>query len=214
VVAVDTEAGPVPVRRGAASGADAVEGRLDALGDGGADPVRAHDEARVRAKRSPVPGPADDTGDGAGRVPFDVGDGNPEARLRPGIGCRVDQDRVENGTARRIQRLDAVGRLDRDRHDLARVAERDPSHGRSPGRDDPVQEPPTVQLQHAAPHQRVGRQRVGAVLPPVEQQHAQPGPGQQERGGSAGRSGADHRDVVPHPASTSIDTGTPWVSMS
>ena len=53
-----------------------------------------------------------------------------------------------------------------------------------------------MKLQHAASHQGVGRQGVGAVTLPVDDEHAQTTPGEQHPGGGAGASGADHHNVV------------------
>src|SRR4029453_17823615 len=88
---------------------EALDRRVDALRDGGADPVRADDDAGPGAERPPIPGAADDSGDGAAAIPYDVGHGDAEAHLGAGRGRRVDDDGVEYGARRHGRRPTATG---------------------------------------------------------------------------------------------------------
>jgi hypothetical protein len=129
-------------------------------------------------------------------VTVEVGHGDAEPHLGAGGGGRVDQDRVEHGAARRVQGVHAVGRLDGDRHDGIGVAERGAAHLGRARRDDLVEQAPPVQLQHAAAHQGVRGEGVGTVAAAVDEEHAQPGAGQQVGGGRPRGTGADDNDVV------------------
>ena len=54
-----------------------------------------------------------------------------------------------------------------------------------------------MELQDAATHEGVGRQRVGAVRAAVDDQHGQAGAGEQHCCRRAGGAGTDDDDVVP-----------------
>jgi quercetin dioxygenase-like cupin family protein len=97
-----------------------------ALGDGGADPVSADDDPGAGLKRLAVTGPADDAGDVAVAVSFDVSYGDAELHVDAGGGGCVHDDRVEHGAPGRVQGVHAVRRLDGDRYDGVGVAERRP----------------------------------------------------------------------------------------
>ena len=64
------------------------------------------------------------------------------------------------------------------------------------GGDDVVEQPPAGQLQHAAAHQGVRRQGVGAVAGAVDEEDVQAAAGEQQGGGGAGGAGADDDHVV------------------
>ena len=63
--------------------------------------------------------------------------------------------------------------LDRDRHLVVGVRERGAPHRGGAGGDDLVEQPPAVELDHAAAHQRVGGQGVGAVAAAVDDEHVE-----------------------------------------
>ena len=130
-------------------------------------------------------------------VAADVGDGDAVADVGAGLGGGVDEDRIEHGAARRVQGVDAVGRLDRDDAPCSvAVGERRAPDRRGAGGDDSVEQAPAVKLEDAAAHQGVGREGVGAVAAAVDDEDPQAGAGEEHGGGGAGGAGADDDDVV------------------
>jgi quercetin dioxygenase-like cupin family protein len=167
-----------------------------ALGDGGADPVSADDDPGAGLKRLAVTGPADDAGDVAVAVSFDVSYGDAELHVDAGGGGCVHDDRVEHGAPGRVQGVHAVRRLDGDRYDGVGVAERRPVYRGGSGGDDLVEQAPPGQLEHPAAHQRVRRESVAAVAAAVDEEYLQPEAGEQVGGGRARHAGADDHHVV------------------
>ena len=109
---------------------------------------------------------------------------------------RVGEDRIEHGSPWRVQRVDAVGRLDVDRRRLVADVEGRAAHGRSPGRDDLRENAPAVELKDAAAHEGVRGQRVVPVLRTVDDEDIEPGAGKEQGGGGAGGASADDDRVV------------------
>ena len=129
-------------------------------------------------------------------VAADVGDGDAVADVGTGGDGGVDEDRVEHGAPRRVERVDAVRGFDRDGDLVVGVVEGGAPDGRGAGVDDAVEQPPAVELEDAAAHQGVGREGVGAVAAAVDDEDGQAGAGEQHGGGGAGGAGADDDDVV------------------
>ena len=98
-----------------------------------------------------------------------------------------------------------------------------------------------MELDHGSAHERVRRERVGAIAPAIDDEHAMTGTREQERRRRAGAPRADNHDVIlrcgglhhrfaglacfarsrqavrihpSQPALTDIDTDTPFVSTS
>ena len=196
LVAVGGDAGPVAVDDGAGAGARAQHRGADVAGDGRAQPVGTDHERRVDGQRPAGVVATVDARDAAPAIGAQADDGDAVADLGPGLRCRVDEQRVEDRPPRRVQRVDAVRGADRDDHLLVVVAERRAADGGGAGLDEAVEQPPTVELEDAAPHERVRRERVGAVAAPVDDEDAKAGAGQQHRRRRAGGAGADDDDVV------------------
>ena len=121
---------------------------------------------------------------------------HPEADPCAGLLGGVDQQGVEDGTTRRVERVHAGGRLQHDRHRFVAVVERHPPHRRRAACRHPVQQAPAPQLQDAAAHERMGGQGVRAAAGAVHDQHPQAGPGEQQGGRRACDARADD-DGVP-----------------
>ena len=125
-----------------------------------------------------------------------TGDGHAEAHLGAGSRRGVDEHRVEHGAARRVERVDAGARLDGYVDAvLGRSGTRGP-HRRRAGGDDPVEQAPAGKLQHAAAHQGVGREGVGAVAAAVDHEDTQARAGPAASRWRLRRAGADDDDVV------------------
>ena len=145
-----------------------------------------------------------------------------DPRAVPDIGARLrgraGDERVEHGASGRVQGVDAVRGFDRQVDLLIGIREPGVPHRRCPGSDHAVEQVPAGKLHHAATHQGVGGQRVGSGCTLFDDDHIEAVASQQHRRRRARRTGADDGDVVDsgtgHPASTSIDTGTPLVSTS
>ena len=196
LVAVGGDAGPVAVDDGAGAGARAQHRGADVAGDGRVQPVGPDHERRVDGQRPAGVVATVDARDPAPAIGAQADDGDAVADLGPGLRCRVDEQRVEDRPPRRVQRVDAVRGADRDDHLLVVVAERRAADGGGAGLDEAVEQPPAVELEDAAPHERVRRERVGAVAAAVDDEDAQAGAGQQHRRRRAGGAGADDDDVV------------------
>ncbi len=151
---------------------------------------------RAGPQRPAVGSPTENAGDGAVVVSLDIGDGDAETDVDTLSSGSVDEDRVEDGAAGRVEGVDAVGRLEGDWHDLVGVPERGASYGRCCGGDDLVEQAPASELQHAAAHEGVSGQGVGSVAAAVDEEDAQAVAGEEVCGGGAGRAGADDDDVV------------------
>ena len=104
LVAVGRQAGPVPVGHAGDRGSDALDRRVDGAlrwWSGSRPDRRRYGPGHERT--GPVPDAADDAGDSAAAVPFDVGHGDAEPHAVAGGGSRVDDDRVKDGAPRRVQ---------------------------------------------------------------------------------------------------------------
>ena len=114
----------------------------------------------------------------------------------PAVARRVHQGAIEQGTARRIQRLHTVCRADRDRHLFVAIVERGLAHRRRPHFLQVRQYAPAVQLQHAAAHQRVRGDGVRAVAGAVDDEYPKSGPCHQHRCGSSRAAGTDNQRIA------------------
>ena len=106
-----------------------------------------------------------DPGDPAGVVAEQAGHGDAELDARASRRGGVNQHRVEHSSPRRIQRLDAMRRLDGDRHAVgarvvSAIVESGLAYGWSAGVDDAVEQAPLGQQVHAAAHERMGGEGV------------------------------------------------------
>jgi DNA-binding CsgD family transcriptional regulator len=196
LVAVGVEPRPVAVGGGGGAGPQPLDRRADLPRHLRADPVRADDEPCADPPRAPVRVATVDPADAPVVVAHQIGDGERMADVDAGIGGGISEYRIEHGAARRVQGVDATTRLDRDGDLLTGVAERGAPDRRGAGGDHTVQHAPPVELQHTGAHERVGRERVGAVCRAVDDDHVEAGPGEQHRGRRAGGAGADDQDVV------------------
>ena len=122
--------------------------------------------------------------------------GHAEADLDAGRLRGLDQERVEHGAARSVERLDAGLGLDLDDVDGVAVAHHVPVHGGRAGRDHAIEQAPAAELEDAGPHQRMGRERVALGTAAIDQEHAAAAPREQHGGGGAGDAGADDDGVV------------------
>ena len=91
--------------------------------------------------------------------------------FRAGVGRGVSQHAVQHGASRRVQRVDAELRFDRDGDVLIRITERRGPDRRRVRSDDRRQHAPAMQLQDGAAHQRVRGKRVRAIPAPVDDEH-------------------------------------------
>ena len=195
-VALGFEVAPVAVDDRGRARAEAHDRRADALRDRRAGAVRADHESGVERDALTLLVATDDAGDATLVVPLHAGDGDAEAHVGAGALGRVDQDRVEHGAARRVQRVDAVCGLDLHDEIVVGVVERHPAHRGRVLVDHVVEQPPTVELHDAAAHQRMRREGVGAVAAAVDDEHAHARIGEQHGRGGTRSAGADHDDVV------------------
>ena len=85
--------------------------------------------------------------------------------------------------------------LQRDTDFVGAVVEDRPPHRRRARSQQRPEQSPALQLEYAAAHQRVRRQRVAAVPGPVNAEHSQPFAGEQHRGGRSGHPSADDDDI-------------------
>ena len=69
----------------------------------------------LRRRTGAVEVPSGNAGHGAAGIAGDTGDRDPEADIGTGRDGGVDEDRIEDGPARRVEGVDSVGGLDRDR---------------------------------------------------------------------------------------------------
>ena len=161
-----------------------------------ADAVGAHGEARGRLEAHARRVARGDARDPALRVDAEPIDGHAEADLDAGRSSRLDHDRVEHGAARSVERVDARLGLDLDGVDRVAVAHHVLVHRRRAGGDHRIEQAPALELEHAGPHQGVGRQRVGPGAAAIDQENATAAAREQHRGGGAGDPGADHDGVV------------------
>ena len=110
----------------------------------------------------------------------------------------VDQQCIDHGAPRRIQRVHPAERFDRHGDRFVAVVEDGPTHRRRALRDQPAQQTPPLQLQDPPAHQHMGGPRVAAVPRAVDAQHPKPPAGQQQRRRGAGHSCPDD-DGIPVP---------------
>ena len=196
----DFEAGaadPAPVR---------VEGRghgrlvvvllgLDCFDDRGVAAVGADHDLGVFCHRGAARLLASHTDDGS-VLDEDVVDRERLAHLGTGVGCGVDQHRVEHGPARAVGLVDAVDRpgrpLDRERSEVEAVG---PDRGTARRRQRVAQTPP-LQRRHAWCVDEVGRHGVARERRPVHQQDPVAPSGEQHRRRCAAAAGPDHDGVI------------------
>ena len=112
--------------------------------------------------------------------------------------ARAASTSTGSSTVRRgaYKRVHAVLLADVDLHDVVEVVEMRAANRRRSGVSDRVEQAPAVKLHDPAPQKRVGRERVGAVVVPVDEQHPPPGPAEQHRSRGAGRTSTDDDRVV------------------
>jgi hypothetical protein len=171
------------------------------------EPIGPHHQVRLDR----VPLAARDGGDAAHST-VRAGDQAIHGHAVDHLGAAFDRHRreqaVEPRPPRRIQRLDAVLRLDRHGHVLVVVAERRGGDRRRAVIDDRLQHAAPVKLHDGAAPQGVRRERVGAVASAIDHHHAGPGPRQQQRRRGARAAGAHDDDIDLH------DLRAPWVNAS
>ena len=195
----------VPVKAGEISQHDAAGGRApmtkrsaDQLCDLGPPAVRTDHQRSVGRRQLPrrtITPP--DARHGAVVVPQHVEYLSPEAHVGTGAGRGIRQDGVHHEPPRRVQGRGpgAGSHLDRlDRFTV--VMEVGAVDGGSPGCDDVVEQPPTVQLNHPAAHQRVGGHGVGAGPAGLQHQDIETRSGEQHGGRGPGAAGADNNHVA------------------
>ena len=206
-VAVRREARDVAVEHGTGRPSLPYDGRADLTCDGRPDSIGAdRDRGGKLGDRS---GPALDPH--AAHPATFVAQQRSHRRQVPNVNsrlrCRVNQDPVEDVTARGVQGVDSGTRADRHlrRLSVGVAEERAPDRGCARG-DDVVQQPPTGQLQHAGAHQSVGRQRVAAVRRPVDQRHPSACSSEEHRGRGTGHPAPDNHHVIggAHAAGSSL----------
>jgi hypothetical protein len=116
--------------------------------------------------------------------------------IRAGGASRIDEQPIQHVPSRRVQGVDPVTRRNRHRNGLVAVEERRLPYGRGAGGGDRRQNAPAMQLDDGATHERVGGERVGAVAPAIDHEHAVPGTREQHCRGRAGASRADNDHVI------------------
>ena len=112
------------------------------------------------------------------------------------VARRIAQQSIEERTARCVEGVDAIPGLDDDLDRLAVVMEVRRVNRRSTCGLHVAEHAPAVKLEHAAPHQRVGRERVAARPIPIDREHLQPGAREQHGRRSSGAAGADDDRIV------------------
>ena len=88
-------------------------------------------------------------------------------------GGGIRQQCIDHRSPRRIQRIDAVSRIDRQRDSLFTVLERCTANGGSAGGPNAIQKAPTLQLQDPPAHHRERGQGVRTVAVTVDHEHRQ-----------------------------------------
>ena len=150
------------------------------MGDRGVQAVGADD--RVRFEQAWQAAIGDDSSHPSMVISDQILDPDAVLDLRTTCHSGIDQRTIQYPATRRVQRADAVARLDSNGNVLTGVAERCRAHGRGASRLDRRQHIPALQLQDGAAHQCVRGQRVAAVGPFVDEQHASASSRQQESG--------------------------------
>ena len=216
LVAVEWKPFPVAVDECGGAGAGRLHGCSDQSCDLRPHPVSADSDTGASREGSAGVVAPDDAGHPPISVAAQAGDRDPEPGLDSGVPGRVDQDRVEHGAARGVERIHARARLDRYVDEVLAVVEDAASHGRCARGRHPVQQSPAGQLQDTAAQQGVGRERVGAEAAAVDHEDPQAGPGEDHGGPRPGRPGPHDDDVVGGRGHTftSMLTGTPLVRTS
>ena len=118
-------------------------------------------------------------------------DGDTELELGAGLLGRVDEQRVEDGALRGVQRSTSG-----HRNGLVAVVERHLVDGRGAGRREPVEQPPAVEQLDAGRHERVGGQRVRTPAGVVQDEDAVAATGELEGGGGSGQQDPDDDGVI------------------
>src|SRR5262249_490106 len=129
LVPIGVQAGPVPVGRGSNGTADALRRRVDRVSDRGADAIGADDDPGAGVQVLSVTGPSRHARDLAVLTALDTVHRDAEVDVCSGSNGRVDEDRVQHGASGRVEGIDAVRRLDGDRHHVAGVPERRTAYG-------------------------------------------------------------------------------------
>jgi hypothetical protein len=171
--------------------------RTDGLRDRRVHPVGADDHIRIDPLASSA-GKNRDAANASAMIDNDVVGSRTISELRTAPLSCVNEQTVEQRSSRRVQRVDAVARLDGDRHVQVAVGERRGAHGGRSCVDDSRQDAPPIELHYGPAHERVRRQRVGAVRSLVDHQHAGARPGQQQRGRGPCAPRADDDHIESH----------------
>ena len=164
-------------------------------GDRRTHAVGADDEPGVDAERAAVGAGAGHAVRAAVAAAGEPGDGDAEANVGARFAGGGGEDRIDHGSPRRVEGVDAVRRLDGDRHDGVLVGKRHAVNGRGAGGAHAVEQSPAVELQDSGAHQRVGRRRVGAEPRAVDEGDAYAAAGEEHGGGCARDTGADDDHV-------------------
>ena len=196
MVAVLREPSEVAVHDRSRAPAGALDRRAYEPGDGRSDAVGPDHDVRFDAGGASVRAGEHGAHDPAERVADEVDSGNAVNDLRSRGRCGAYEQRVENGAPRRVQGVDPVARLDGNRDVFLAVVEGRRPDGRRPRRLERSQEAPAVELQHAAAHERVRRERVVPEPATIDCQYAQPGAGEEHRRRRSGGAGTDDERVV------------------
>ena len=163
-------------------------------GHPGPKAVGADDESGRDPDRLPLGVVADDAGDPA-QVTGDAGDRHAGPHLGAGLDGGVDQQLVEDMTPGGDQEVDTGTALDLTVDDIAAHVEADAADRGGTGVQDGVEQPPTGELHHPTPGDRMGRQRVAGEGRPVDHDDPVALAGQEHGEGGAGAAGADDHDV-------------------
>ena len=164
--------------------------------DAGTESVGANDQVGQHGGPLLVVGLEDDPAHTARPVAHEIDDARPVHDLRAGSPRGPDEDRIEHGAARCVERIDTVLRLDRHRNRLVAVVERRVTDGGRARGLDLVEQAPPAQLEHSAAHQRVRRERVAPRRVPVDREHGETCAGQEHCGRGSRAAGAHDDRVV------------------
>ena len=129
------------------------------------------------------------------------------AHMSAGFGGRVDEGAVEQRPWRRIETVHVAPGRDVNFDDIFAVVEDHSVGDRCSRFANPVEEPPTAQLEYTCSGQRMCRQRVGAIHTSVDGEYLQPTAGEEHRCCGTGGPGAHDDDVVAGIDRGNIDLG-------
>jgi hypothetical protein len=200
----ELDAGPLDARVVGVLGRAARRARLVDLGSGrmghprpqavGADHVPGADVDGSTA--AVMPGYARHP---AAAVPPHAGHGDFVEYLGAGPLGGGREDRVQHVPPGRDDKADPGLALDRAAHRLTKRVERDLPDGRGTAVQDRVQQPPALELDHAAACDRMRRDGVARKWRLVHDQHVTPEAGQQHGGSRSGGSAAHDDDIAAAP---------------